>query len=108
MNIQKYFSFLGTATRSEYWGVFFISMALLAFVTLLGTMFVALGDVGAVMGVILICAAVVADVWVLVATTARRCRDAGINPWFTVLMFLPYVAIIVNIVFGCLPSDKKE
>lgn len=105
--MEKYFKFSGTAIRSEYWGVFFINMAMLAIATLAGTALGGMGDVSAFFGAALVIAALVAYIWVLVATTVRRCRDADINPWFTALIFVPYVAVVVNILFGCLPSKKS-
>lgn len=106
--MEKYFKFTGTATRSEYWGVFFLSLAALAVVCIIGTIFAGTGDSGAFLGGLLIVAGAVANIWLLVATTVRRCRDAGINVWFTLLMFVPYVAPIANIVFGVIPTDKSQ
>lgn len=108
MDVQKYFKFSGLATRSEYWGVFFISLAALAVVCMLAAVFTSTGDGGAVMGGLMMLAGGLANIWVLVATTVRRCRDAGINVWFTLLMFVPYVAPIANIVFGCIPTNKTQ
>jgi uncharacterized membrane protein YhaH (DUF805 family) len=50
----------------------------------------------------------VINVWLMLATTIRRCHDAGINPWFTVLLLVPYIDFIVFIVFGCLSTEKKN
>ena len=105
MDIQKYFKFSDVATRSEYWGVLFIGIAALAVVVMLGTVFTNGGL--QVMGGLLMMAGGLGYLWLLTATTVRRCRDAGINVWFTLLMFVPYVAFVVNIVFGCIPSKPQ-
>jgi uncharacterized membrane protein YhaH (DUF805 family) len=44
----------------------------------------------------------------MIATSIRRCRDAGINPWFTLSFLLPYINFIVFIVFGVLKTDKSD
>jgi uncharacterized membrane protein YhaH (DUF805 family) len=47
-------------------------------------------------------------VWTLLSTTARRCRDAGINPWFSATILIPWIAVIAVIVFGCLKTEKSD
>lgn len=104
----KYFSFDGTSTRSEYWGVNIISYLLLVPVMIVGAIFTLGGLIGSVVGGLLILAGVVALSWAVLATTARRCRDAGINPWFAGTILIPWFALIPYIVFGCLRSEKKD
>lgn len=104
----KYFSVDGTATRSEYWGVNIIAYLLLLPVAIIGVIFTLGGIIGAVVGALMIIAGVVALTWVVIATSARRCRDAGINPWFALTILIPYIAIIPWIVFGCLKTEKKD
>ena len=109
MNIKPYLMFEGTATRSEYWGVTFISLAALVAVAFAATLFAGIiGDGGAAISGITIIIALIVAVWATVATTARRCRDAGINPWFTLLVFIPYVAIPACVVFGVLPTAVSK
>jgi len=104
----KYFEFSGTATRSEYWAVNIIAYLLLIPVAIVGAVFAMGGIIGAVVGGLLILSGVVGLTWVVIATSARRCRDAGINPWFTATILIPYIAIIPWIVFGCLKTEKEE
>jgi uncharacterized membrane protein YhaH (DUF805 family) len=95
--MEKYFSFDGHATRSEFWGVFLICyIALMPVVVLVSAL---LGIVGMAIGIV----SMIASFWLMFATSARRCRDAGINPWFSLVTF---VTIIPIIVFGCLPTEK--
>lgn len=87
----KYISFDGTASRSEYWGI-----SIICYVLAVPMLFLA-GILGAA-----------AIVWTLLSTTARRCRDAGINPWFAATVLIPWIAVIAVIVFGCLRTEKKD
>jgi uncharacterized membrane protein YhaH (DUF805 family) len=97
--IDKYFSFSGRATRSEFWGVFLICyLAVMPIVVLLSVL---LGIVGVALAI----ASTIASFILMFATSARRCRDAGISPWFSLVTF---VTIIPIIVFGCLPTEKEN
>lgn len=104
----KYFEFNGRATRSEYWGVNIISYLLLLPILLIGAIFTLGGLMGAVIGGLLILAGVIALTWIIIATTVRRCRDAGISPWFAGTILIPYFALIPWIVFGCLKTEKEN
>lgn len=104
----KYFEFTGRATRSEYWGTNLVAYLLLIPVVMLGALFTLGGIIGAVVGALIIIAGVISLTWAVLATTARRCRDAGINPWFTLAVLIPYIAIIPWIVFGCLKTEKEN
>lgn len=105
--MDKYLKFDGLATRSEYWGVILVSWVLAFVAGLLMVGFMAAGSVGAVVGVFMALAVVVVTTWAGLATTARRCRDAGINPWFTLTLFIPYVNFVTMIVFGVLDSKPQ-
>lgn len=104
--LLKYFSFSGTATRSEFWGVLFITTALIFTVSFVFGFAVALQAtlLGAASLVALVMVAL-ASIWLCFATTARRCRDAGISPWWTLATIIPYVGTIVFIVLGCIKTD---
>ena len=107
MDIQKYFSFNGTASRSEYWGTLIISV-----IVALSSAFL-YGAIAALLGtydssdVIVTTAIGILNLVVWIAATVRRCRDADINTWFAFLIFIPYVSFIAIIVYGCLPSVNK-
>lgn len=88
---KKYFVLDGKASRSEYWGI-----SIICYVLALPALFFA----GILGGSIII--------WTLLSTTARRCRDAGINPWFSATILIPWIAVVAVIVFGCLKTEKKE
>jgi len=111
--MEKYFKFEGVATRSEYWGVMIIA-ALLAFVFgLFGGFVLGFGGsagstLGAIFGGLVLLATIVASAWVSIATCVRRCRDAGINVWWTLGACVPYIGWIVAIVIGCLKTDVQS
>lgn len=96
--MEKYFSFDGRATRSEFWGVFLICyLAVMPIVVLISAL---LGMLGVAVAFV----AIIASFVLMFATSARRCRDAGISPWFSLVTFVTVIPIIV---FGCLPTEKE-
>jgi uncharacterized membrane protein YhaH (DUF805 family) len=105
-NYKRYFDTEGRATRSEYWGVYLATWLILAVVTLLFFVLTLTGSVGVAVGSIIMLLTSATLTWAMIATAIRRCRDAGINPWFTLSFLLPYVNFIVFIVFGLLNTDK--
>jgi uncharacterized membrane protein YhaH (DUF805 family) len=105
---KKYFDFAGLATRSEYWGVTVVNFLVMMVVVLIGVVIAMAGSVAAFIGGLVIIAACIAGTWVGYAVIARRCRDAGINPWFTLTVLIPYIGFIAFIVFGCLSTVKPE
>lgn len=106
--MSKYLSFKGTAGRSEYWGVTVITFVVFMIAVFIGTALIAAAETtGLIVGGLLMLVAVFFYIWYFLAVTIKRCRDAGINPWWTAACFIPYVGWIPWIVFGCLPPEKK-
>lgn len=106
MTYKQYLTTEGKATRSEYWGVYLSTWLILAVVTMLFFVFTLTGIVGIIIGSFLMIATSILLTWAMIATAIRRCRDAGINPWFTLSFLVPYINFIVFIVFGVLNTDK--
>lgn len=104
---KKYSDFGRKATRSEYWGVLLSVFGIGMVLTLVSVAFIAAGWFGAVVAIPALLAGAVILTWVDIATTVARCRDAGINPWFTLACFIPYIGWIVAIVIGCLETRKE-
>ena len=100
--MKKYFSFHGRAKRSEYWGVaivLFVVNILFQFV-LLPT--ISLQGPGVVIPIVLGWVMI----WLTLAVTARRLRDAGINHWYMLLLLVPIVNPIAPIIWGCIKSKR--
>jgi uncharacterized membrane protein YhaH (DUF805 family) len=107
-NYKKYISIDGTANRSEYWGVYLATWLILAIVTVLFFTLTLAGTIGIIIGSIIMLATAVLLTWTMITTSIRRCRDAGINPWFTLSFLMPYINFIAFIVFGLLKTDTKH
>jgi len=105
--IRKYFNFDGTITRSEYWAVYLITIGLLIPVMFVVGVLSWLGVLGMLLSTALLVFVLVAFTIVYATTSVKRCRDAGISPWFTLALLIPTVNFVCWIVFGCLPSEKK-
>jgi uncharacterized membrane protein YhaH (DUF805 family) len=105
-NYKQYLTIEGRATRSEYWGVYLSTWLILAIVTLLFFILTLAGMVGIIIGSIVMLVTAITLTWAMLATSIRRCRDAGINPWFTLSLIVPYINFIVFIVFGVLNTEK--
>lgn len=100
--MQQYFNFNGTAKSQEYWAVLIISILLLVGGMILVEGGSAVSPVAALVALVLL----VGTLWVLLATTVRRLRDAGLSTWWILLIFVPYVSVAAHIVFGVI--DSKE
>jgi uncharacterized membrane protein YhaH (DUF805 family) len=106
--MEKYFKFDGVSTRSEYWAVMIIATVLGIFGGFVGGFVVGFAGeaiFASLVGLLWLLAVIVAVAWAIIATTARRCRDAGINVWWTLGACVPYVGWIVSIVIGVLPTE---
>lgn len=106
--MEKYFKFEGSATRSEYWAVVLIGGVVGFTFALLGALLLAaeIGAFASVVGGLILAVTLIGALWLSIATTMRRCRNAGINTWWTLGTFVPYVGWIVSIVIGCLKTDE--
>ena len=106
--MEQYFKFDGSATRSEYWAVVLIGGVVGFTLALLGTLLLAaeIGAFASVVGGLILAVTIVGTLWLSIATTMRRCRNAGINTWWTLAICIPYIGWIVSIVLGCLKTDE--
>lgn len=105
--LRKYFDFDGTITRSEYWAVYLITIGLLFPIMFVVGILSMLGIPGMILGTAILIFMLVAYIMVYATTSAKRCRDAGLSPWFTLALLIPTINFVCWIVFGCLPSEKK-
>lgn len=101
--MKQYLKFDGYATRSEFWGVYVISVVLgMISGAVVGVSLAADFSALLVISGIAMLAVMVLGTWAIVATAVRRCNDAGINPWWVAAGFIPYIGAIVWIVIGVL------
>ena len=105
--MDKYFRFSGLAARSEYWGVYILAFVLLMVLLITGTVLTEAGGGLELFGLLVIFGSVIANFWLTLSVTVRRCRDAGINPWWTAACYIPYLGVIPWVVIGCLKSDVQ-
>jgi len=109
-DLSHYCSFKGTASRSEYWGVQLINVLII-----IVYMFVIAGlammfqpDMQAPMFALMLIPALLLTMLVQWATAIRRLRDAGINPWFALCLLIPYIGVLLVILYGALPTSVEE
>ena len=99
--MKKYFNFYGAASRQQYWAVFVI----LTLISVVGSVPLFLTASLGVAGFVLLSLGFLLLVtWCFLATSARRCRDAGISPWWSLLYFIPYANVVFIIVAGILKT----
>ena len=110
---MKYFSFSGVAKRQEYWAItlftFLISWIILILALLLaGVVAVVSPMTGGFLVLAFTLSWIVGSIWLLLATSVRRCRDADIHPLWVLLWFIPFFNFWWWVVAGCLPSVDKN
>lgn len=109
---QKYTTFTGRATRSEYWlfnaftVILAIGLSLFSYFAGYATTY----DVYTATGISQFC--VIVYLLVLfcpsLAVTIRRLHDTGRSGWWCLISFIPYVGNIILLVFMCLGSEQKN
>lgn len=109
--MKRYLDFSRTASRSEYWGTLIISWILAAVLSVVTIAIMIIDEVFLFFGGLVMLVGLLLLIWVMLAVTAARCRDSGINPWWTAATILPYIGFVVMIVVGCLSTkilEKRE
>lgn len=106
--LKTYFNFDGTATRSEYWAVYLVTIGLLFPIMFVVGALSMLGVLGMMLGTAILVFVFVSYIIVYAANSVKRCRDAGLNPLFALALLIPTINFVCWIVFGCLPTDKSE
>jgi uncharacterized membrane protein YhaH (DUF805 family) len=106
--MRRYLDFSRLATRSEYWGVLIISWILAIVLSIVTVAVMVVDGLFVLLGALIMLAGFVVLIWAMLATTASRCRDAGINPWWTAATLIPYIGFVVMIVVGCLSTKSTD
>lgn len=108
--MERYFTFNGNYTRSDFWGIQILSCIILFITFIVEFSFASIfsESVQPFISAILVLPTVFAYGYVFFATIANRLRNANINPWFSLCVLIPYFGTIVFIIFGCIPTDKNS
>ena len=97
--MKEYFSFNGVAKRQEYWATVLLAI--------IGTVFgLVLVEGGSAFAALVALVVLISTLWILLAVTVKRLRDAGLHPLWTVLIVIPYVSFVATIVFGVIQSKE--
>lgn len=105
----KYADFHGLASRSEYWAVIILTYITFSITAGLASLFFLSMDMtGVFLGLSSLSFLIVIHLGIILATTARRCRDAGINPWWTAVLFVPGLGLIATLVFGIIGTKIES
>lgn len=97
---EKYATFSGRATRSEYW-------YLVLFGYLLGFGITILGLACQMLEVTTIISAILALIFFIpgLAVCIRRLHDTGRSGWWYLLILVPYIGAFTLLIMFCMPSD---
>jgi len=100
--VDKYVTFSGRATRSEYW-YFFLFYYFLTFCLSFIVGFSQSDHALAVIG--LLCLPILLP---SLAVTVRRLHDTGRSGWWFFISFVPYIGGIALLIFLCQKSDEDN
>lgn len=96
---QKYATFQGRAARSEYWWFALFSFLVQIAAQIVMVMFGALGDIGVLLGGLILLVVGLGLIVPSLAVLVRRLHDIGRSGWWALIAFVPLVGFIVLLVF---------
>ena len=91
---QKYANFEGTARRSEYWW-FFLFLVIASMI---------LGQISTTLSIVFSLATLLPSI----AVATRRLHDTDRSGWWQLISFVPFVGVIVMVVFLCQDSRPNR
>lgn len=102
-----YFSARGLASRKQFWTV--MLLVFIANIFLHPLFDAMLYQGGNADGIIEIATfgTVVVTIWIALATSVRRAKDAGVSPWLAILMLIPGVSLVMLLVLGSMSSKSR-
>ena len=100
---DKYATFSGRATRSEYWYSVLFGHLLALLIISIGTI-VESPELIIVLSSVLTLALLIPGL----AVCVRRLHDTGRSGWWYLLVFIPYIGGIAMLVIFCLKSDEDN
>lgn len=101
--VDKYATFSGRATRSEYWYVVLFGYLLALLIVLLGMMVDSpelIIGLSSVLSLILLVPGL--------AVCIRRLHDTGRSGWWYLLVLIPYIGAFALLIIFCLKSDEDN
>lgn len=104
--LEDLLGFEGRRNRKSYINAHlaYAAAGLLGFlITVLAGML--LGDIGGLISVALFCGLLMAVTISTLAITAQRLHDLGYSGWFTLLMMVPFVSMILYIALMVIPGE---
>ena len=102
---MRYFNFWDTIPRTEFW------VRMLGALVYFLLFFFSLAEgipIGTVGSTIWFPVLLFGFFWVILATHARRLRDAGLSPWLCLLCFVPLANLVVFLIAGFKPTAVKK
>ena len=106
--MKSLFSFQGTVSRSRFWLqllALFVAVFLLA---ILSALLEPAGTIGAAIGAVCVVVLFVSLCWWQFALYAKRLRDAGLDPWLCLLVFVPLANFVVLLIAGFKPTAVNQ
>lgn len=107
MSYEKYLAWRGYANRTEYWAVTIFSVGLVVLAFQIDQILRPIGSLFTLTGILLQLFSVAAMYCLIIATSIRRCRDAGISLWTSALILIPGLGVVISIIIGLIPSNNK-
>ena len=102
------FGFQGTISRSQFWlGMLAPPVAVIA-LSLLINQFAPFGDAMVVLLWVVFLVLFSGWAWLILAFHAKRLRDAGLNPWLCLLLFVPLANLVVSLIAGFKPTAVER
>lgn len=101
--VDKYVTFSGRATRSEYWYVVLFGYLLALLIVLLGMMVDSpelIIGLSSVLSLILLLPGL--------AVCIRRLHDTGRSGWWYLLVLIPYIGAFALLIIFCLKSSEDN
>lgn len=101
--LKKYALFTGRAGRREYW-MFVLVSFVIAIAISVGLGIVASADVASIVSLVYALAVLLPSI----AVSVRRLHDIGRSGWWLLIALVPFIGVIVLLIFYLLDSQSGE
>ena len=106
--MKSILSFRGTISRSQFWLGMLAPPVLLVLLVLLVNQLAPFGDAMVVLLWFVFLVLFSGWAWLILALHAKRLRDAGLNPWLCLLLFVPLANLVVSLIAGFKPTAVER